>query len=222
MTDLITHNPSEKMICVSVCTIHQLYDLLISQGEQLVKFNHWTLFSLFLFSDMSVSIFWNIFIISKTWKKNRGITKVTAALPLLHLSSKSFNVDHTFFIFDWIVLKLGHNNAVDKTFTCGGSCLSTWSLMLVLNIYLQLGQLSYKQSRVEEALAFYLQDLKVTRSEVGTNHPHTATILNEIALVYDDMNDVIAGKLYEAALSVILDTYGRKYVGTAIVRFVNF
>ena len=94
--------------------------------------------------------------------------------------------------------------------------------MLVLNIYLQLGQLSYKQSRVEEALAFYLQDLKVTRSEVGTNHPHTATILNEIALVYDDMNDVIAGKLYEAALSVILDTYGRKYVGTAIVRFVNF
>lgn len=89
----------------------------------------------------------------------------------------------------------------------------------VAAIFAKLGQLSYKQSRLEEALAFYLQDLKVTRSEVGTNHPHTATLLNEIALVYDDMNDVIAGRLYEAALTVILDTYGRKYVGTAIIRY---
>lgn len=64
-----------------------------------------------------------------------------------------------------------------------------------------------------------MQDLKVTRGELGTDHPRTAMVLNEIALVYDDKNDVIAGKLYEAALAIILETYGNNYLGTAIIRF---
>lgn len=78
--------------------------------------------------------------------------------------------------------------------------------------------MAYKQGRVDEALAYYLQDLKVTRSEVGTNHPRTAIVLNEIALVYDDKNDISAGKLYEAALTIILDTYGNDYLGTGNIR----
>ncbi|XP_053394800.1 uncharacterized protein LOC123525710 isoform X2 [Mercenaria mercenaria] len=89
----------------------------------------------------------------------------------------------------------------------------------VAAIFTKLGQLSYKQGRIDEALAFFMQDLKVTRSEVGTNHPRMATVLNEIALVYDDRNDVIAGKLYEAALAIVLETYGRHYLGTAIIRY---
>lgn len=80
--------------------------------------------------------------------------------------------------------------------------------------------MSYKQGRVDEALAYYMQDLKVTRSEVGTNHPRTAAVLNEIGLVYDDKNDVMAGQLYEAALSIILETYGNNYLGTGSIRFV--
>ncbi|CAG2192362.1 unnamed protein product [Mytilus edulis] len=89
----------------------------------------------------------------------------------------------------------------------------------VAAILTKLGQLSYKQGRVDEALAYYMQDLKVTRSEVGTNHPRTAAVLNEIGLVYDDKNDVMAGQLYEAALSIILETYGNNYLGTGSIRY---
>ena len=88
-----------------------------------------------------------------------------------------------------------------------------------LSLYLQLGQLSYKQGRLDEALAYYLQDLKVTRSEVGTSHPRMATVLNEIGLVYDDKNDERAGMLYETALMIILETFGPNYVGTGTIRY---
>ena len=67
---------------------------------------------------------------------------------------------------------------------------------------------------------FYLLDLRSTRSEFGTHHPSVATVLNEIALVYDDMNDELAGKLYEGALSIILETYGNNFLGTGIIRLV--
>ena len=87
-----------------------------------------------------------------------------------------------------------------------------------LHSCLQLGQLTYAQGRIDEALGFFLQELKLTRSEVGVHHPRTATVLNEIALVYDDKNDVIAGKLYETALSIIMDTYGNNYIGTGVIR----
>jgi len=63
-----------------------------------------------------------------------------------------------------------------------------------------------------------MQDLKVTRSEVGVSHPRTAIVLNEIALVYDDRNDEMAGRLYEAALMIFLETYGNDYIGTGIIR----
>lgn len=86
-------------------------------------------------------------------------------------------------------------------------------------IFTRLGQLSYKQGRVDEALGYYMQDLKMTRSEVGTKHPRMAIVLNEIGLVYDDKNDVMAGELYEAALSIILDTYGKDYLGTGTIRY---
>lgn len=85
---------------------------------------------------------------------------------------------------------------------------------------LQLGQLCYKQTRLDEALGYYLQDLKLTRSEVGTSHPRTAVILNDIALVYDDMNKPLAQDLYEAALAVFVDTYGSAHVDVAVVRCV--
>ncbi|KAL5013818.1 hypothetical protein ScPMuIL_008088 [Solemya velum] len=83
----------------------------------------------------------------------------------------------------------------------------------------KLGQLCYKQTRLDEALGYYLQDLKLTRSEVGTSHPRTAVILNDIALVYDDMNKPLAQDLYEAALAVFVDTYGSAHVDVAVVRY---
>ncbi|XP_076109505.1 uncharacterized protein LOC143078527 [Mytilus galloprovincialis] len=89
----------------------------------------------------------------------------------------------------------------------------------VAAIFTRLGQLSYKQGRVDEALAYCLHDLKVTRSEVGTNHPRTAIVLNEIGLIYDDKNDSMASQLYEAALSIFLETYGKNFLGTGTIRY---
>ena len=83
---------------------------------------------------------------------------------------------------------------------------------------LQLGGLAYTQSRVDEALAYYLQDLKLTRSEVGVSHPRVARILGSLGLVYDDKNDPLAGELYESSLAMLLDTYGSAHVDVASAR----
>ena len=82
----------------------------------------------------------------------------------------------------------------------------------------QLGQLSYKQGRIDEALGYNIQDLTLTRGDVGTSHPRTAGILNDIALVYDDKNDPLARELYEAALTILLDTYGGNHLDVAVTR----
>lgn len=84
--------------------------------------------------------------------------------------------------------------------------------------FLQLGVLGYTQSRVDEALAYYLQDLKLTRSEVGVTHPRVARILGSIGMVYDDKNDKMAGELYESSLAMLLDTYGSAHVDVATAR----
>ena len=84
----------------------------------------------------------------------------------------------------------------------------------------QLGQLSYKQGRLDEALGYFMQDLKLTRGEVGAAHPRTATVLNDLALVYDDKSDPLAGQLYEAALFILRDTYGNNHVDVAVIRSV--
>ncbi|KAL4237051.1 hypothetical protein ACF0H5_005435 [Mactra antiquata] len=86
-------------------------------------------------------------------------------------------------------------------------------------IFTKMGQLAYKQGQTDQALAFYMQNLKMVRSDVGTNHPRIANVLNEIALVYDDTNDKRAGELYEASLAIMLDTYGNNYIGTASIRY---
>lgn len=78
--------------------------------------------------------------------------------------------------------------------------------------------MSYKQGRIDEALGYFLQDLNLTRNEVGTSHPRTASVLNDIALVYDDKNDRLAGQLYEAALMILLDVFGQSHLDVATVR----
>ena len=96
----------------------------------------------------------------------------------------------------------------------------TWKIPTPNNIYiqLQLGQLAYSQGRTSEALGYFIQDLTLTRGDVGTAHPRTASILNDIALVYDDMNDPLAGELYQAALTILLDTYGNNHLDVAVTR----
>ena len=108
---------------------------------------------------------------------------------------------------------------------------------------LQLGQLSYKQGRVDEAIEHFIQDLAMTRADVGTSHPRMASkcllplscdvivvvvthhrmcagVINDIALVYDDKNESIAGDLYEAALVILLDTFGNQHLDVAVTRCV--
>ncbi len=76
----------------------------------------------------------------------------------------------------------------------------------------------YKQGRLDEALGYFLQDLTLTRGEVGATHPRTAGVLNDIALVYDDRSNPVAGELYEAALTTLLATYGSNHIEVALIR----
>ena len=82
----------------------------------------------------------------------------------------------------------------------------------------QLGQLSYIQGRIDEGLGYFLQDLKLTRGDVGNAHPRIASILNDIALAYDDANDPLSGTLYEAGLAILMETYGNQHLDVAIMR----
>ncbi|KAL4236673.1 hypothetical protein ACF0H5_005057 [Mactra antiquata] len=86
-------------------------------------------------------------------------------------------------------------------------------------IFTKMGDISYKQGQIEKALAYHMQNLKVIRGEVGTNHPRIANMLNEIGLVYDELNDPRAGNLYEAALTITRNTYGDNHIGTASIRY---
>lgn len=83
----------------------------------------------------------------------------------------------------------------------------------------QLGQMCYKQGRLDDALGYFVQDLKLTRGDVGTAHPRTAGILNDVGLVYDDQSSPLAGQLFEAALAILLDVYGSNHVDVAMVRY---
>ena len=78
--------------------------------------------------------------------------------------------------------------------------------------------MTYKQDRLDEALGYFLQDLKLTRGEVGTSHLRMGYILNDVALAYDDKNDPTAGRLYESALGIFLDTYGPSHLDVALTR----
>ncbi|XP_078619476.1 uncharacterized protein LOC144886633 isoform X1 [Branchiostoma floridae x Branchiostoma japonicum] len=89
----------------------------------------------------------------------------------------------------------------------------------VASIVGQIGQVCYKQGRVDEALGFYLQELSKVRAIHGASHPRTAGVLNSIALVYDDKNDERAGEIYETALATMAQAYGNNHVDVAIIRY---
>jgi hypothetical protein len=95
-----------------------------------------------------------------------------------------------------------------------------FSILGLLSFYFQskLGQMSYKQGRLDEALGLFVRDLNLTRNEVGSSHPRAAAILNDIALVCDDRNDDLARDMYEASLSILLETYGNNHLDVAVVR----
>ena len=78
--------------------------------------------------------------------------------------------------------------------------------------------MSYKQGRMDDALGCFLHDLDLTRGDIGTSHPRVASVLNDIALVYDDKNDHFAGPLYEAALRMFLDVFGPSHLDVATIR----
>lgn len=85
-------------------------------------------------------------------------------------------------------------------------------------IHFQLGQLCYGEARLDEALGFFLQDLLLSRSQLGLMHPRVAGILCDIALVYDDKNEKEAADLYKAALVILLEFYGPTHLQLASVR----
>ncbi|ELU12330.1 hypothetical protein CAPTEDRAFT_96933 [Capitella teleta] len=83
----------------------------------------------------------------------------------------------------------------------------------------RLGQMSYKQGRLDESLGLFVRDLNLTRNEVGSSHPRSAAVLNDIALVYDDKNSDFARDLYEASLAILLETYGNGHLDVAVIRY---
>ncbi len=101
---------------------------------------------------------------------------------------------------------------LDAVWSCGDS-----------NIYppanpLQIGQLYYSQSKLDDAITLHLWDLKLTQSDVGLNHPRVAAILNNCGLVLDDMNDEKAGDVFKAVLGILMEAYGKDHVDVATVR----
>ena len=88
-------------------------------------------------------------------------------------------------------------------------------------ILLQIGELSYSQGKLHVAIVNYLWDLRLTQKEVGLDHPRVAAILNNIALVLDDMNNEISGELFQAVLAILVSAYGKDHVDVAIVRYVH-
>ncbi|KAL3870127.1 hypothetical protein ACJMK2_042738, partial [Sinanodonta woodiana] len=89
----------------------------------------------------------------------------------------------------------------------------------VAAIFNKLGQLCYQQGRIDEGLGYFLQDLKLTRSENGMDHPLSGAILNDIALVYDDKADKLARPLYQNALLILKKVYGPMHIDVATVRY---
>ena len=69
-------------------------------------------------------------------------------------------------------------------------------------------------------MLLHLWDLKLTQSDVGLNHPRVAAILNNCGLVLDDMNDKMAGGVFQAVLGILVGAYGRDHVDVATVRSV--
>ncbi|XP_071959587.1 uncharacterized protein [Antedon mediterranea] len=83
----------------------------------------------------------------------------------------------------------------------------------------QIGELSYGQGRLEDGLIHHLWDMQLTQNEVGLSHPRVGAILNNIALVYDDRNDKLAGDLFKGVLKILVQAFGQNHVDVAIVRF---
>ncbi|XP_022091330.1 uncharacterized protein LOC110979639 [Acanthaster planci] len=83
----------------------------------------------------------------------------------------------------------------------------------------QIGQLYYSQSKLDNAMLLHLWDLKLTQSDVGLNHPRVAAILNNCGLVLDDMNDKMAGEVFQAVLGILIEAYGKDHVDVATVRY---
>ncbi|XP_071959589.1 uncharacterized protein [Antedon mediterranea] len=83
----------------------------------------------------------------------------------------------------------------------------------------QIGELSYGQGRLEDGLIHHLWDMQLTQNEVGLSHPRVGAILNNIALVYDDKNDKLAGDLFKGVLNIMVQAYGQNHVDVAVVRY---
>ncbi|XP_033109971.1 uncharacterized protein LOC117111194 [Anneissia japonica] len=95
----------------------------------------------------------------------------------------------------------------------------TYKRQCVHTEVLEIGELSYGQGRLEDGLIHHLWDMQLTQNEVGLSHPRVAAILNNIALVYDDKNEKVAGDLFKGVLNIMVQTYGQNHVDVAVVRY---
>ena len=91
---------------------------------------------------------------------------------------------------------------------------------IFVHFCLQIGELSYGQGKLVDAILHHLWDLGVTQREVGLNHPRVAAILNNVALVLDDMNNQTSGELFQIVLAILVSAFGKDHIHVAIVRFV--
>ena len=82
--------------------------------------------------------------------------------------------------------------------------------------------------RYKEAEPFYKRALAITEEELGTNHPHTASCLNNLVELYRAMGRYKeAEPLYLRALAILAQTLGQNHPNTKTVfvdilpRFLN-
>jgi tetratricopeptide (TPR) repeat protein len=82
-----------------------------------------------------------------------------------------------------------------------------------------LAGLYRSQGRYSEAEPLFLQALEICRSQLGNDHPHTATSLNNLASLYYSTDRYAESAAYmEQALEVFERQLGADYPNTKTVR----
>jgi tetratricopeptide (TPR) repeat protein len=90
----------------------------------------------------------------------------------------------------------------------------------LLQAYLlnQAGLFLYYQGRYGEAEPLYQQALAIMRERLGEQHPHTATILNDLARLYQAQGRYDeAEPLYQQALAIMRERLGEQHPHTATI-----
>ena len=87
----------------------------------------------------------------------------------------------------------------------------------ISHVYILKGSISNSNGEYDKAIEYHLQALTIYRKKLGSNHPNTAVILNNIGAVYSSKGEHDkAIEYYQQALSIRRNKLGGNHPGTAM------